>query len=95
MAIKGFEWVGADKMAHTIIAIMISGLLYFWTNIDVSIIMLIVTAVGFGKEYFDKNRHKLGLKQGKFDKYDVIATMTGGAIFQTIVGIYEFFNLIF
>lgn len=95
MAIKGFEWVGADKMAHAIIAIMISGLLYFWTNTDVSIIMLIVTIVGFGKEYFDKHRHKLGLKQGKFDKYDVVATMVGGAIFQTIVGIYEFFNWMF
>lgn len=89
MAIKGFEWVGADKFAHAVAGMMIFGLSYWMFNIEASISMMIVTIAGFVKEWFDGFRYKLGLKEGFFDKVDAVATVIGGASVCTIVGIID------
>ena len=95
MAIKGLEWVTWDKMAHFVGGLMIFSLSMGFAKLSPEISMLIVTVLGFAKEYFDKYRHKLKIKKGFFDKYDVIATIMGGAVGVTLFGIYRLIEMIF
>lgn len=86
---KHFKWVDNDKMNHATVGLMIFFISYFMVGLSPSVAMVLVTAAGIVKEHFDKQRHRIGFKPGYFDKYDVVATMTGGAIGVTAVGIFE------
>ena len=92
MAIKGFEWLDGDKQAHVIGGIMIYGICRGFLQFDSKTSMLCVTAASLLKEIFDHYRADIKLfnyrfRPGKFDKWDIIATMMGGAVAATSDGI--------
>lgn len=95
LQLQMYGWMEHDKELHFFVGMMLFSLSHKMVGLPLSVSMLVVTVAGVAKEVFDKYiKHRLGLKQGTFDKEDIAYTMLGGATIMTIVGVIHFLKMV-
>ena len=87
-----YGWMPKDKSLHFFAGAMILAFTYPTIAFSTSISMLIVFVVAVLKEVFDANKHRLGMKQGEFDKEDIVYTLAGASCIATIIGVIDLFK---